>query len=105
MVCGVTVCASLRQLTLMHLQLVVFGKAHHKIPGHHVVDTQVGMHDHAAHVVDAGGHAPGGISKVAAAVVMAVWAKLAHHTRQTLGPVAGAEGAAVQRGANDVDFF
>ncbi|MEY4139733.1 MAG: hypothetical protein RLZZ371_1915 [Pseudomonadota bacterium] len=45
--------------TMVHLQLVVFGKTHHKVPGHDVVCTQVFVYDHTAHIVDAGWHTPG----------------------------------------------
>jgi len=63
---------------MMHLQLIVFGKTHHKVPGHDIVGMQVFVHDHTSHVVDAAGNAPGRVGQMATNGC-ASRTKLAHH--------------------------
>jgi hypothetical protein len=62
------------------------------------------VYHHAFHVAHGGGNAPGRIAQVAA-WDSAAGAKLAHHPRQTLSPIAGSEGLSVMGNALDKDFF
>jgi len=71
------------------LQIVIFGEIHAEVPGHNFIVAQVGVEYYAAHTVQRGGHTPGRIAQMAARLRTAR-AKLAHHTRQALRPVARA---------------
>ena len=60
--------------------------------------------DDAFDAVDDPGHAPGRVADVAA-LLRPARPEAAHHTRQTLGPVAGPEGLAGQGDALDENFL
>ncbi len=45
-------------LTMVHLQFIVFGKVHHKIPGHHIMRPQVVVDDDASHTIGTAGDTP-----------------------------------------------
>ncbi len=83
----------LRGFTMMHLQFIVFGKTHDKVPRHHVEVAQIMMHDHAAHIVHTGRDAPWGIGEMFT-LGLTAWAELTHHAGQTLSPITGAKCAA-----------
>ena len=82
-----------QQTRLNDLQVVVFGEIHDKTPCHWLFVAQIGVDDDAFLVAQGVGHTPRGVAQVAARRGPAR-AKLAHHARQTFGPVAGSERAA-----------
>ena len=86
------------------LQIVVAGKIKAKVPGHDIVLTQVRVDDDALGIANAGWDTPGRIAQMAARL-RAARPELAHHASQALGPIAGAECAALVREAQDVNFF
>ncbi len=83
-----------QQASLGHLQIVVAGKVHDKVPRHWLVAVQGAIHNHALDAVDDGGHAPRRVAQVAPGLA-AAGAKLAHDTGKALCPVAGAKSFAV----------
>lgn len=92
------------QTGLGYLQIVVSRKADDKVPRHGFVRVQITVHHNAFDAIHGGGNAPGRVAQMAAALG-AARAKLAHHTRQAFGPVAGTKGFSVQGLALDEQFF
>ena len=93
-----------QQTSFHHLQVVVAGEVHHEVPGHGVFVAQVGVDDDALIAVQHIGHTPRGIAQVAAGCC-AARAELAHHARQTLGPIAGAKRASFMGDTQNKNFF
>ena len=89
---------------LNHLQIVVAGKAHQKVPGHDIGVPNVHVNNDAFLSVQTIGHAPWRVAEVVARN-SASWADAAHHPRQALRPIAGAEGLSGLGHAQDDDFF
>ena len=89
---------------VVHLQLVVFGKVHHEVPGHHIVGPQVIVDDDASHTFGTGRHTPRRVREVAS-VVSLVWAELTHDPGQALCPIAGAKRTTAGGHAHDVGLF
>ncbi len=89
---------------MVHLQLIVLGKSHNKIPSHDIVRAEILMDNHTTYVIYTARNTPGGIGQMSPAK-RAAGAKLAHHACQTLSPIAWAKSASRTRNSQDVNFF
>ena len=93
-----------QQTRLHHLQAIVSGKVHHKVPCHDFFVAQIGVHDDTFVAVECVGHTPRRIAQMATGH-SPTRSELAHDSGQTLGPITGPERLSVLGDPKDKNFF
>jgi hypothetical protein len=93
-----------KRASFYDLQIVVFSEIGHEIPCHGIGSAQVTIDNNTFNFAirgrDGSGKAPSRIAQMAA-WLGATRAKLAHHTRQALGPIAGSKNLPIMCDALD----
>ena len=93
-----------QQTSLSDLQIVVPRKVKGKVPGHGFYLAKFCIDYHAFDAIHDRRPAPRRVGQMTAKP-RSTWAKLAHHAAQSVSPVAGPKGFAVNRDALNKDFF